>query len=145
MKRLNRTAARILCELNAHACTDVTGFGLLGHLREMTAASGVDAEVRLPAVPWIPGALDHASAGEAPGGLAANRRFLEPHLDLPPDADRLLVDLLFDPQTSGGLLVSLPPERAEELVSRLAAEGEPEARVIGVCRPGSGRIRVRAD
>jgi selenide,water dikinase len=67
------------------------------------------------------------------------------HVDLPDAAEPARLDLLFDPQTSGGLLVALPPEMAEELVARLAAEGEPEGRVIGVFRTGGGRIRVRAD
>jgi len=143
MKRLNRSAARIMGELGAHAATDVTGFGLLGHLQEMTAASGVDAEIRLETIPLLDGALTHAQEGDLAGGLHANRRHFAPHVDLPEGIPDEQAAILFDPQTSGGLLVSLEPDRAEGLVRRLAGEGEPEARVIGTVTAGTGRIRVR--
>ncbi len=141
MRRLNRVAGRIMGELGAHAATDVTGFGLLGHLHEMTAASGVDARLDLAAIPLLDGALEHARDGDKAGGLKANRSYLSPHVDLP-EADPDWIDLLFDPQTSGGLLVSLGSEEAEELVRRLAEAGEPGARIIGAMQSGSGRIVV---
>jgi selenide,water dikinase len=142
MKRLNRNAARRMVECGAHAATDITGFGFLGHLHEMTAASAVDAVVALGDVPLLPGALEAAGDGDKPGGLGANREFLAPHLDLEVDADPRL-DLLFDPQTSGGLLVSLTPESAERLVATLHADGETEAAIVGRVTAGTGRIRVR--
>jgi selenide, water dikinase len=142
MKRLNRNAGRRMVECGAHAATDVTGFGFLGHLREMTAASGVDAVVALERVPLLGGALEAAARGDQPGGLGANRAYLAPHLDLETDADPRL-DLLFDPQTSGGLLVSLPPENARRLVAALHADGEDEAAVVGQVTTGTGRVRVR--
>jgi selenide, water dikinase len=145
MKRLNAAAARLMVELGAHGCTDVTGFGLLGHLREMTVASGVDAVVWAGRVPLLEGAMEHAGTGDRPGGLEANRRFLEPHVALPEKGDRALTDLLFDPQTSGGLLISLSPENAERLVAALHEAGEPEAAVIGEFRAGQGRIEVKAN
>lgn len=142
MKRLNAQAARRMVDLGAHGCTDVTGFGLLGHLREMAAASRVDARVRLARVPLLEDAQEHARAGDKPGGLAANRAFLTPHVTLPEGKDSALLDLLFDPQTSGGLLISLPPAAAERLVAELQEAGEPEAAVIGEFVAGSGRILV---
>ena len=142
MKRLNARAARQMVELGAHGCTDVTGFGLLGHLHEMTAASGVDVRLTLERVPLLPGARAHAQAGDTPGGLGANRRYLQAHVSLPANQDPALLDLLFDPQTSGGLLISLPPAAADRLVAALQAEGEPEAAVIGAVIEGSGRIEV---
>ncbi len=142
MKRLNRNASLRMVECGAHAATDVTGFGFLGHLREMTAASGVDAVVAMERVPLLPGALEAAADGDQPGGLAANREHLAVHLDLEADGDPRL-DLLFDPQTSGGLLVSLPPEAAERLVAALHADGETETAVVGRVATGTGRIRVQ--
>lgn len=141
MKRLNRNAGRRMVECGAHAATDVTGFGLLGHLREMTAASGVDAEIALSRVPLLRGALEAAADGSVPGGLGANRRFLAAHLDVETEGDPRL-DLLYDPQTSGGLLVALPPDAADRLVAALSADGEPEAALVGRVVAGTGRIGV---
>ena len=143
MKRLNRTASRLMLEWDAHGCTDVTGYGLLGHLREMTAASGVDAEVRLSDVPWIEGAHEHAAAGDKPGGLSANRQFLESSLKVEGRVDPVELELLHDPQTSGGLLIALPPENAQGFLAALHTEGETEAAVIGAFTAGAGRIVVR--
>jgi selenide,water dikinase len=142
MKRLNRNASRRMVACGAHAATDVTGFGFLGHLHEMTAASGVDAVIALERVPLLAGALEAAADGDAPGGLGANREHLAAHLDIEANGDPRL-DLLFDPQTSGGLLVSLPPEAAERLVAALHADGEPETAVVGRVTAGTGRIRVQ--
>lgn len=154
MKRLNAAAGRIMVELGAHACTDVTGFGLIGHLSEMTTASRMEADLFMDRVPILEGAIEHARAGDKPGGLGANRRYLQEGLAgpdgyseakviLPEGGDPTLTDLLFDPQTSGGLLVALPPDRARALVEALAAAGEPGAAIIGRLRPGSGVIRVQ--
>jgi selenide, water dikinase len=142
MKRLNARAAKLMVDLGAHGCTDVTGFGLLGHLREMTIASATDAHLDSGRIPLFEEALDHARAGDKPGGLGANRRFFEPHVTLAPGTDPVLAELLYDPQTSGGLLVSLPAEAAERLVAELREEGEGEAAVIGEMREGAGRIVV---
>jgi selenide, water dikinase len=142
MKRLNRNASRRMVACGAHAATDVTGFGFLGHLHEMTAASGVDAVIALERVPLLAGALEAAADGDAPGGLGANREHLAAHLDIGTGGDPRL-DLLFDPQTSGGLLVSLLPDAAERLVAALHADGETETAVVGRVTAGTGRIRVQ--
>lgn len=155
MKRLNRDAARLMQANGAHACTDVTGFGLVGHLYEMLAASNVGAEIGLARLPLLDGALEHALAGDKPGGLGANRRHFgprtvveEPKGARSPGAEELTrarLDLVFDPQTSGGLLISLEPEAAQVVVAGLAAAGQGEAAVIGRIVEGPPRIRLSLD
>ncbi len=149
MKELNARTSRLMVEAGAHACTDVTGYGLAGHLHEMTSASGVDADLDLDRIPILAGALEHARAGDIPGGLNSNRRYLEGKCLLPEGGDPNRLDLLFDPQTSGGLLISLAPAEADRLVDALAApEGsDASARtacVIGSVRAGTGLIQVHA-
>lgn len=142
MRRLNRWAAAAMVEAGAHAATDVTGFGLLGHLYEMASNSGVDAYVYAESVPILEGALEHAAAGRLPGGLGANRRFLSTRATISEKCDPVRVDLLFDPQTSGGLLISIAANRTDRLMELLEANGELEARVIGEIRPGTGAVFV---
>jgi selenide,water dikinase len=142
MRRLNRWAAAAMVEAGAHAATDVTGFGLLGHLYEMASNSGVDAYVYAESVPILEGALEHAAAGRIPGGLGANRRFLASRATISEKCDPGRVDLLFDPQTSGGLLISIAANRTDRLMELLEANGELEARVIGEIRPGTGAVFV---
>ena len=142
MKQLNRNASIRMVEFGAHAATDVTGFGFLGHLHELTAASRVDAVIALERVPLLAGALEASVAGDQPGGLGTNRSYLAAHLSIEADGDPRL-DLLFDPQTSGGLLVSLPPDSAERLVAALHADGESAAAVVGQVMAGTGRIRIQ--
>ena len=125
MLRLNRQAAELASSVEIHAASDITGFGLLGHAAEIARNSGVGLHFEASALPLLPGALSYAAQGIAPGGLARNRTFverdgyvrfageLEPGLDL----------LLFDPQTSGGLLFALPPAAAADLQARFAAAG----------------------
>jgi selenide, water dikinase len=93
---------------SAHGCTDVTGFGLLGHGREMAVASGVTLEIDVALVPYLPGALDYARAGAIPGGTKNNREFVSPCVKVEPDLAPEIEALLYDPQTSGGLLISGP-------------------------------------
>jgi selenide,water dikinase len=143
MRRLNRGAAACLRELRPHAVTDVTGFGLLGHLHEMLAASGVGGEVWTDAVPVLPDTDRLVAMGEVPGGTRSNLdsadRFTTWH-DGIGEASRLV---LADAQTSGGLLVAVPPDRARELVARLEHEGE-TGRIVGRVTPEEvGRIVVR--
>lgn len=141
MRRLNRNASRAMVACGAHACTDVTGFGLLGHLHEMTTNSAVDAYVYAASVPFIDGALEHAASGDQPGGLGANRRFLAERISVSEHCEPHHADLLFDPQTSGGLLVSLPKDRVDDFLERMEAVGEPSS-VIGEIRPGPGTVQV---
>jgi selenide,water dikinase len=145
MATLNRAAADAMREVGAHAATDVTGFGLLGHLRNMTSASGVCATVRLRDVPVIASAWTYAREGIVPGGSHANWRFLQEWVDYADGIEKDAQLVLCDAQTSGGLLVAVDPGKADALVSAIARHGAPCAAVVGVVREGpSGRIRVEA-
>ena len=126
MATLNRDAATALLDANPHAVTDVTGFGLAGHVAEMAEASGVVVEIDLSALPLLPGALDAAATGLVPAGAGKNRTSVEAVLEVEDGADELRVDLCLDPQTSGGLLASVLPEHAEAIVRRL-----PGAAIVG--------------
>ena len=108
MLTLNRAACESMLEFDVHGCTDVTGFGLLGHAREMAVASGVTVEIHPPSVRYLPGAVEYASRGAIPGGLKNNREFVSSCVAGSSEFD----DLLYDPQTAGGLLFSLPESDA---------------------------------
>ena len=118
MLTLNRRACEEMLRFDVHGCTDVTGFGLIGHAREMALASHVTLEIDVDSVRFLPGALEYARQGAIPGGLKNNREFASCAVDstrpLPPEID----DLLYDPQTSGGLLISLPESDAAALDRR---------------------------
>ena len=129
----------------ARACTDVTGFGLLGHLREMAAFSGLDAEVEAGAVPGAAPARELAAADVVPGGTLDNLEHVSPFVDWSPGLSRVDRLLLADAQTSGGLLIAVPPERTESLLDALGAHGVEGCRRIGrFTGAGVGRIRVIA-
>lgn len=131
---LNRAAAEAVQDLEVHAMTDVTGFGLLGHAREMAIASEVSLHIRAADVPFLPGAVDYARAGALAGGLKNNREFVAPCVEGSSDFD----DLLYDPQTSGGLLVAMAASDAATLLGRL-----PSAVVIGeVLERGSRPLTI---
>lgn len=125
MTRLNGAAARALGTLGAelHACTDVTGFGLLGHASEMAAQSGVGMRFSLAAIPMLPGARGYAERSIAPGGTERNREYLAGRVDLDAAINEAGQLLLFDPQTSGGLLAAVAPDVVEAALAALAAEG----------------------
>jgi selenide,water dikinase len=143
MTTLNRAAAEVLCRYEVHALTDVTGFGLLGHLRNITAASGVRARVWADAVPVLPAAREYVHAGIAPGGTHANWRFLADWVSYADDVSKEMQLLLCDAQTSGGLLASIPGSSAEDVVHALRSAGVPVAAVVGrIEGTDSGRIAV---
>ena len=138
MTTLNKSAAELLAR-NAypvHAMTDVTGFGLIGHARELALASKVSLELRAANVPVLPGALACVRAGHVPGGLKANRDFTECMVEYSADVPADLLTLLFDPQTAGGLLISVSAEAAHDLVAQLRDIGLPVAH-IGDVRPST--------
>jgi selenide,water dikinase len=144
MRRLNAAAAEAMIEVGVSAATDITGFGLLGHLHEMTSGSGVDAEIEVRRVPLLPGAVEHAEAGHKPGGLGANRRYVEPHIEKDAAVSPTLFDLLADPQTSGGLLIAVPESKAARLAAALTARGVEGAVEIGrMTGRGAGIIRLK--
>jgi selenide,water dikinase len=139
---LNRYASEAMVEVGVRACTDVTGFGLMGHLREMAAASGVKAIVEFDKVPVWDKAVELARQGIVPGGAKTNWVFLEDTVVLPPEA-KIPPDILFDPQTSGGLLISVPAGKADRLLAALEANGVATHAVIGRIEDGvSGIIEV---
>jgi cysteine desulfurase len=143
MATLNRPAAEAMLEIGANACTDITGFGLLGHLREMAAGSGVDVTIQAGAVPTLDAARTFAAADVVPGGTLNNLAYVEPYVTFAPAVSQVTRLLLADAQTSGGLLISLPAERADALSSALRERGVNNAAIIGrVTGKGAGHIEV---
>ncbi len=141
MAALNDGAARAMVASGAHAATDVTGFGLLGHLGEMLLASGVAATIRSERVPVIEGAVGLLDAGHYPGGSERNLRSVMPSVS--GQVDERTLRLLADAQTSGGLLIAVHPDSEDGLVDALRSEGVASAAVIGETRAGSaGEIAV---
>ena len=130
MTTLNAAAAQVMGEYDVRACTDITGFGLIGHASEMAAASGKTLRINAKSVPLLPGALDSAEDGILPGGLLRNREYLQPSVRIDKGVPIAVADLLFDPQTSGGLLMSVAPEDADAMLDQLKAVC-PDARIIG--------------
>ncbi|MBV8895085.1 MAG: selenide, water dikinase SelD [Acidobacteriaceae bacterium] len=126
MLTLNRAVCESLLPLPVHGCTDVTGFGLLGHAREMALASNVTLQISASAVRFLPGAIEYSQAGAHSGGLNNNRDFVESCVRMPEHIPAEIQALLYDPQTSGGLLLSLETGDAEKFLSQ-----RPEAYVIG--------------
>ncbi len=144
MITLNKAAAETARAFAINACTDITGFGLLGHAREMAVASGVDLVLSAGTLPFLPEAKEAAAMGLVPGGAYNNREYLLARdVSFAPAIGEAIRDLCFDPQTSGGLLYSLPAAQAKELVAALHAAGVNEAAVIGrVSKAGRGVIYV---
>ncbi len=143
METLNKDASEAMVDLGANACTDITGFGLLGHAFEMAKASGVEIEIWFDRVPFLKEAFDMLKKGAVPGGLCANRRFLEQRI-LKYDVGDSEIDLLCDPQTSGGLLISIDALKVDRLVKRLRRKGNRWVSKIGkVVAKSEGRIIVK--
>jgi selenide,water dikinase len=138
----NAAAAGAAVAAGARGCTDVTGFGLLGHLRKMAVASGVDATVDVTAVPLFDGVRALAETGTIPGGSRRNRDWVASALDVRSGVTDTDVAILADAQTSGGLLFGAEPDRAAAAVAELVAQGVP-ATVIGSVRAGAGRLELR--
>ncbi len=143
MTTLNAAACEAMLAVGVHAATDVTGFGLLGHLREMMRASGRNAVLRSAAVPLLPGARALAEAGQVPGGSRRNLADMEGDVEWADGVDATLRLLLCDAQTSGGLLMAVEGPRLERLLEELAARGV-EGAVVGTVRDDTrpGRIEV---
>jgi selenide,water dikinase len=142
MRSLNRAAAEAMVEVGVHACTDVTGFGLLGHLHEMAEASGVSARVSLGHIPVLPGVWDLARRDAVPGGSRSNQRYLMEHVTwgegIKPDEQVVLCDA----QTSGGLLIAVSARRRSQLLAALRERGILAADIGKLTRGSLGRITV---
>jgi selenide, water dikinase len=126
MLMLNRGISAELQKRDIHGCTDVTGFGLLGHAREMALASNITLEISASTVRFLPGAIEYSHAGAHSGGLNNNREFVESCVTMPAEIPAEIQALLYDPQTSGGLLISLESEQAQSIL-----RVRPEAYVVG--------------
>ena len=142
MTSLNKKASEIMVEIGARACTDVTGFGLLGHACEMVEGTDVGIRIYANAVPVFPEAKDLAAIGMVPGGLYRNRDFRKNMVKFTPEVDEITADILFDPQTSGGLLISVPDGKIQEMMEKLHREGVLDASVIGEIIDRPGKIEV---
>ncbi len=143
MVSLNRRASERMLAFGAHACTDITGFGFIGHALEMASASQVGMVIQSGEIPLFPEATGYAKLGLIPGGAHSNRQFFSCKVEIDPGVPALRIDLFYDPQTSGGLLISLPPIEAERLVAALREEGEIHSSIVGeVIGEDPGRIRV---
>ena len=140
MLQLNRHASHLARAAGVRTCTDVTGFSLLGHGEEMARASGVRIVIDASNVPALPGALEYARRGHVTGGADRNRRGLEGKVELPGGLPEDVEHLLFDPQTSGGLLIALPADRADALAWALERDGLLAARVGRVEEGGGVRV-----
>ena len=143
MTTLNKNAQECMIQVGAHACTDITGFGLLGHAYEMAAGSGMTLALDSRRIPVEKKALELAREGIIPGGAYNNRGYLQDFVEIAPTVSLELSDVLYDPQTAGGLLIALPEHKAPELLRRLE-EWTGDARMIGYARPFDGKsIRVK--
>ena len=142
MTQLNRAAAEVMVEGGVRAATDITGFGLIGHLEQMLGGE-LDAVVELSAVPLLEGAEELAASGALPGGTKRNREAARRYTNMQVEEDGRAA-LLFDAQTSGGLLMAVPPERVDELLAALHQGGVTRAARIGELVRGTGKIEVKA-
>jgi selenide,water dikinase len=144
MTTLNKRAADVIREkeYRVHAMTDITGFGLIGHAREMALASNVALRLFSKDIPILPGALDCIRAGYIPGGLKANREFAECVVGYEQEIPEDVKTLLFDPQTAGGLLISIAEDDCEELVLELQASGVAARHIGNVTESQKPLIRI---
>jgi len=143
MRILNKDAAEVMINTGARACTDITGFGLLGHTAEMAEASNVSVEIWAKEIPLLPGTMDLAAMGMIPAGAYNNRQYLQEKVNFKGQIKSELELALFDPQTSGGLLIAIPQDKADRLMQELAGAGVEGAAIIGrVLRQGNYLIDV---
>jgi selenide,water dikinase len=143
MVALNRKASEWMRTFGAHACTDITGFGFIGHALEMVLASQVGMVIRSKDIPIFPEAIEYAKLGLIPGGADSNRQFFSCRTEIHSSVPGFLIDVLYDPQTSGGLLISLPSSEQERLVETLKKEGDIYSSVVGeVVEEPRGKIQI---
>jgi selenide, water dikinase len=143
MITLNKAAAEVMTELGAHAATDITGFGLIGHASEMVILGDIGFKLNWNKIPLMDGAERWAKAGLIPGGANSNREYRENILDVELNPEEWMLDVLFDPQTSGGLLIAAPAQVANEMLKRIQDRGFASAAIIGeVVAEPKGRIII---
>lgn len=139
MAALNRDAARVMDDYPVHACTDITGFGLLGHLAEMVVGSGLGVRVQSARVPLLPETEEYARMGLLPAGAFKNREFHARFVGFDDSVDPIVRDIFFDPQTSGGLLISVDPLKAGAMLDALKRK-DPGSALIGEVVSGKGEM-----
>jgi selenide,water dikinase len=137
MAMLNRPAAELMVKHGAHAATDITGYGLLGHAYEMAVGSEVTIRIFSDQLPLLPDVLKLAELGMIPGGANDNRSYLQPHVRIAPTVNKHLEAVLYDPQTSGGLFIAIPEANADAFAT--------EANELGLLAPIVGRVEVRGE
>ncbi len=144
MATLNDKASELMQEVGVHACTDVTGFGLIGHSVQLARNSQVGFNINIASIPFFPEASEFAKWGVCPGGLGRNREFYSTAVSISDEVPTHMQDVLFDPQTSGGLLICLAPDKAELLLGQLRETGIEDAAIIGkvVSKP-KGMVTVK--
>lgn len=140
MAQLNRYAAEAMDGFSVNACTDITGFGLAGHLSEMVVGSGVGIRIDSKSLPLFPEALEFASMGLIPAGAYKNREFRKSVVEISSEVPLALTDVFFDPQTSGGLVISVDANQADHLLNTLHAKGLKWASIIGKITNGPEKL-----
>ncbi|OGP89479.1 MAG: selenide, water dikinase SelD, partial [Deltaproteobacteria bacterium RBG_16_48_10] len=143
MVALNRKASEKMQTFPSHACTDITGFSFIGHALEMAMASQVGMVIQSKSIPIFPEALEYAKLGLVTGGGHSNRQFFSCRVEADTNLSPLLMDILYDPQTSGGLLISLPSDQAQNLVETLQKEAQMDTWIVGQVVEGPpGKIQI---
>jgi len=144
MTTLNKKASELMVKFGAHACTDITGFSLMGHLAEMALSSGVDVEVIWDDIPFFPGVIEYAAAGILPGAIERNKESCRDKI-VPSEAlQQEMIDMCYDAQTSGGLLIAIAEKDAENFLKTLHKDGIPAAAIVGnVIAKGSGLVHIK--
>ncbi|SDC88333.1 selenophosphate synthase [Candidatus Frackibacter sp. WG12] len=142
MITLNKEAAEVMKQVGVNACTDVTGFGFLGHLWEMVSASKVGAEIEFGQIPLLPKVIEWAEMGLVPGGAYRNQEYISEDIDFAANINEAKRDILFDPQTSGGLLISVVENKIEELINKLDERGV-KAVAVGRITDNTSKIKIK--
>ena len=144
MTTLNKTASQLMVKFGAHACTDVTGFSLMGHLAEMALSSGVDVEIIWDDIPLFPGVLEYVAAGILPGAIERNKESCSDRIVASDALPQEMVDMCYDAQTSGGLLIAIAESDAGSLLKALHKDGISAAAIVGrVSAKGSGLVHIK--
>lgn len=143
MATLNKQAAEAMQEIGVHACTDITGFGLLGHIVQMANNSGVGLHIHSSTVPYFSEAVDFDGKGLRPGGLVRNRDFYQSSVEFAGSIPDYMHDILYDPQTSGGLFICVSSPKAKRLLEKLHKIGITSAAIVGEAVDGpKGKVTV---
>jgi len=144
MAALNHKGSELMQEVGVHACTDITGFGFIGHTVQLAQNSQVGININLASIPFFPEASEFAQQGLCPGGLYRNKEFYSPYVEITGEVPEHMQSVLFDPQTSGGLLICLAPRKTELLLKRLHQAGVADAAIIGeVVKEPKGMVTVK--